>query len=225
MRLLPSHSISLTKKTCFYSLCPWGFHTGSENQQTEPLSIPYTVYWLTLVSFFILSAWAPFIFSYMPHHSFPIFSPSSSFTCLYTLALFFCSSPAVTYFSGSFSHIPATTSIACHHRGSHSSSLHHLLNGSFCDDVIWCCSSLILIPPSFKPVHQYPILQTWKKWLLENSRLWQQTIFLLGVYWHNKHHIPVCASFIPSQGVVDFFPPSIVRQAFLPRGWDWKVST
>lgn len=59
-------------------------------------------------------------------------SPVSMLSCF-----IFCPSLAVTYFSFStvsFSHIPATSTVACHHPGSHSSSLYHLLNHS-CFDI------------------------------------------------------------------------------------------
>lgn len=108
MHWLSSHCSSLAKKTCFFfspHRCPWGFflslsslllsissYTGSENQQTEQLSISYTVYRLTLVSFFILSAWAPFIFSYMPHQSFPIF-PGSPLAPAFRLPVLFFTLP------------------------------------------------------------------------------------------------------------------------------------
>lgn len=74
IHLLASKRVSLTKNSCFYPLCRWGFYTGLENQQTELLSISNTTHLLTLVSFFIPSVWAPFIFSHMLHHSFPTFS-------------------------------------------------------------------------------------------------------------------------------------------------------
>lgn len=89
----------------FYSLYSPSSYTGSENQQTEPLSISYTMYRLTLVSFFILSVWAPFIFSYMPHQSFPIFS-GFLFHLPLDSCFIFHSPPAVTYFSVSVSHSP-----------------------------------------------------------------------------------------------------------------------
>ena len=74
MHLLASKRVSLTKNTCFHPLCPWGFYTGLETQQTELLFVSYTTHLLTLVPFFIPSVWAPFIFSHMLHHSFPTFS-------------------------------------------------------------------------------------------------------------------------------------------------------
>lgn len=64
----------------------------------------------------------------------------------------------------------------------------------------------------------------WKcLWLCDNAafsaRLW--------CVWHNLHHIPVCSSFVSSRGMLCLilFPRFSLRQAFLRRGWDGKVST
>ncbi len=148
-----SNSISLIKKTHFHPLCPWGLYKDLEKQQTEPLSISHTTYLLSLVSSCLSSL---HILSHGPSlisHLFtlclsPVSVPSS---------FIFCPSLAVTYFSFStvyFSHIPATSSVACHHPGAHSSSLNHLLNHSLCDILgPWCCSSLLLFP-QFPRVHK-----------------------------------------------------------------------
>lgn len=90
---------------------------------------------------------------------------SLSITCLHTLVLFFAPL-SVTHFSFStvsFSHIPATSFIACHRPGSHSSSLYPLLNCLFCDISGYQGWSSLLLIPLHRLVHQhnlkYPLLQ------------------------------------------------------------------
>lgn len=155
MHLLPSNSITLTKKTCFYPLCPWGLYTGLENQHSPSLT-PHTlahpcyIFPVCLSSLHIPSH-SPSPISHLSLSMYP--SPVSILSCF-----LFCPFLAVTYFSFStisLSHIPASSPVACHHPGSHSSSPYHLLSHSFCDTTgPWCCSSLLLIH-LFPSIHKH----------------------------------------------------------------------
>lgn len=112
-------------------------YTGTENHQTEQLSISYTVYGLTLVSFFILSAWAPFIFSYMAHQSFPIF-PGSPLPPAFRLPFYFslsrCGYLFFSFRSRCRPQQPPLSAVIKAPR--HGSGLYHPLNSSFFF-VIW----------------------------------------------------------------------------------------
>lgn len=148
VRLLPSSSISLIKKAHFYPFCPWGLHRGLENQQTELLSFSPTIYSLSFhLLFYPICLSSLHILSHAPSLISHLFSPRLSPVSILCCFTFFCSSLAVTYFSFSavyFSHIPATSSVACHHPGCHSSSLYHPF-------ILWNHWSPMVFSASFPP--------------------------------------------------------------------------
>lgn len=89
-----NNSISLTKRTCFYPLCPWGLlHTGLENQQTETLSIFYATH-SYLFHFIIIFSRLSELPSSSLTRSISHFPNSLhvSITCLHTLLFYFLNS-------------------------------------------------------------------------------------------------------------------------------------
>lgn len=154
------------------------FYTDSETHKQKHSPLPALCTGSPGVSFFILSAWAPFIFSYMSHHSFPIFALHLFHLTVYSVFLMFFLLFCWWFLFFSSILLHPCHLLQCLSSLWHSllySSLYHLLDGSFCDDVVWGCSSLILISLS-PPFHQCPIQHTW------NKNLIMQT-------WHKLKHI------------------------------------